>query len=180
MSDSEARVGSAGSAPNSGGGCAGCDCCHMRWALAVSEYDITIVHRAGAAHANADVPSRFPRPTTEDRTGARLDPMSQTLEGRGAKLMTPDEYTEFFNVIKCQSTGTALTPAKTMAVNVVDSMRNTRMICEALRNGIPAVQDMQCPFAFVNDRQLEEMHRWKGELTMATPRKGEEVVSPHG
>ena len=53
----------------------------LRWALIASEYDITIVHRAGAAHANADVPSRYPRKSTRDNTGAQLD--DATLGGQG-------------------------------------------------------------------------------------------------
>ncbi|XRA98835.1 transposon Ty3-G Gag-Pol polyprotein [Pycnococcus provasolii] len=46
---------------------------HTRWALMVDQYELVVVHRAGAAHANADVPSRFPLATDEDNTGARLD-----------------------------------------------------------------------------------------------------------
>jgi len=44
-----------------------------RWILSLQEYDFTIRHRPGSANVNADVPSRFPLPTTVDVTGARLD-----------------------------------------------------------------------------------------------------------
>ena len=46
---------------------------HCRWALCLAEYDFTVVHRPGVKHANADVCSRFPLDTTEDRTGARFN-----------------------------------------------------------------------------------------------------------
>lgn len=46
---------------------------HARWALSVQEFDFTIQHRPGVTHANADVPSRFPRVTDKDTTGARMD-----------------------------------------------------------------------------------------------------------
>ena len=46
---------------------------HARWALLMQDYEFTIEHRPGLKHQNADVPSRFPLPTTEDGTGARLD-----------------------------------------------------------------------------------------------------------
>ena len=44
-----------------------------RWVLALQEYSFTIRHRPGATNIAADVPSRFPLPTTADITGARLD-----------------------------------------------------------------------------------------------------------
>jgi hypothetical protein len=46
---------------------------HARWALALKEYDVTIKHRAGVTHQNADVPSRYPQASTIDLTGAWLD-----------------------------------------------------------------------------------------------------------
>ena len=54
---------------------------HARWALSLQEYDFTIEYRKGADHANADVPSRFPLPSHEDGTGARLDNDPEDLEG---------------------------------------------------------------------------------------------------
>jgi transposase InsO family protein len=50
---------------------------HARWALIMQEFDFQIVHRPGTAHANADIPSRFPLPDTLDTTGARLDDEEQ-------------------------------------------------------------------------------------------------------
>jgi hypothetical protein len=46
---------------------------HARWACILQEYDFTIVHRPGVQHCNVDGLSRLPLPTTQDRTGARLD-----------------------------------------------------------------------------------------------------------
>ena len=71
---------------------------HLRWAIAIAEYDIEIIHRAGAAHANADVPSRHPRKTTDDATGAQLDPAQarDSLEGYRSRLLTPVEYEKFY------------------------------------------------------------------------------------
>jgi hypothetical protein len=46
---------------------------YSRWQMLVQEYDFEICHRAGDKHQNADVMSRFPRATTEDFTGARMD-----------------------------------------------------------------------------------------------------------
>jgi site-specific DNA-cytosine methylase len=46
---------------------------YSRWQMLVQEYDFEICHRAGVKHQNADVLSRFPRATTEDFTGARMD-----------------------------------------------------------------------------------------------------------
>ena len=46
---------------------------HARWALTMQELDITIVHRPGACHQNADVPSRSRLPSAIDRRGARMD-----------------------------------------------------------------------------------------------------------
>ena len=44
-----------------------------RWVLAVQEFNFTIRHRPGVTNQNADVPSRFPLPSTADTTGSRLD-----------------------------------------------------------------------------------------------------------
>lgn len=44
---------------------------YARWALLISEFDFEIVYRPGVSHAVADVPSRSPLVTTEDRTGSR-------------------------------------------------------------------------------------------------------------
>ena len=46
---------------------------HARWALCMQDFDFTIKHRPGVTHQNADTLSRFPLPTTEDGTGARMD-----------------------------------------------------------------------------------------------------------
>jgi transposase InsO family protein len=46
---------------------------YSRWQMMLQEYDFVINHRPGAKHQNADVLSRFPCKTTEDRTGARMD-----------------------------------------------------------------------------------------------------------
>ena len=45
---------------------------HAQWALILQEYDFKIVHWQGLKHANADVCSRHPLPTTVDN-GARRD-----------------------------------------------------------------------------------------------------------
>lgn len=58
----------------------------------VDQYELVVVHRAGASHANADVPSRFPLSTEVDRTGARLDDGDEVAVGRQMRLATPDEY----------------------------------------------------------------------------------------
>ena len=50
-----------------------------RWALALQEYDFTVVHRPGIKHQNADTVSRMPQATTLDVTGARLDAESSRV-----------------------------------------------------------------------------------------------------
>ena len=45
---------------------------HARWALILQGYDFKIVHRPRMMHANRDVCSRHPLPTTVDN-GARMD-----------------------------------------------------------------------------------------------------------
>ena len=44
-----------------------------RWAMILADYDLTIVHRAGASHVNADALSRMPRDSSTDTSGARMD-----------------------------------------------------------------------------------------------------------
>jgi transposase InsO family protein len=46
---------------------------YSRWQMMLQEYDFDINHRPGAKHQNADVLSRFPCKSTDDRTGARMD-----------------------------------------------------------------------------------------------------------
>jgi len=46
---------------------------YARWAMIMSEYEFTIVHRKGSSHINADTLSRMPRDSDVDVTGARLD-----------------------------------------------------------------------------------------------------------
>jgi len=46
---------------------------YARWQLLLQEYDFEVEHRAGIKHQNADVLSRFPQPSSKDKTGARLD-----------------------------------------------------------------------------------------------------------
>jgi hypothetical protein len=48
---------------------------YARWQMLLQEHDFVIEHRAGVKHQNADVLSRFPRTSDEDRSGARLDPV---------------------------------------------------------------------------------------------------------
>ena len=44
---------------------------YARWALVLQEYNVTIQHRKGKLHQNVDVPSRHPRPDSDDFSGAR-------------------------------------------------------------------------------------------------------------
>ena len=44
---------------------------HAPWSLILQEYDLEIVHRAGLKHANADVCSRHPLPTTVNNGACR-------------------------------------------------------------------------------------------------------------
>ncbi|KAK3288393.1 hypothetical protein CYMTET_4128 [Cymbomonas tetramitiformis] len=44
---------------------------HLRWAISLQEFDFTVQYRPGAKNSNADVPSRYPLPSTMDETGAR-------------------------------------------------------------------------------------------------------------
>ncbi|KAK3260606.1 hypothetical protein CYMTET_30450 [Cymbomonas tetramitiformis] len=44
---------------------------HLRWAISLHEFDFTVQYRPGAKNSNADVPSRYPLPSTTDETGAR-------------------------------------------------------------------------------------------------------------
>ncbi|KAK3241603.1 hypothetical protein CYMTET_48649 [Cymbomonas tetramitiformis] len=46
---------------------------HLRWAISLQEFDFTVQYRPGPKNENADVPSRYPRSTTVDETGARLE-----------------------------------------------------------------------------------------------------------
>jgi hypothetical protein len=46
---------------------------HARWYLLLQDYDFTVEHRAGLKHNNADIPSRFPRESSVDTTGAHMD-----------------------------------------------------------------------------------------------------------
>lgn len=69
-----------------------------RWLMAIQDHTFTIRHRAGVAHTNADVLSRFPEASEADTVGARMDsgplpamappnvvmPDGQTLSGEEA------------------------------------------------------------------------------------------------
>ena len=44
---------------------------YQRWQVILSAYDFTIKYKKGETHIVADVPSRFPMPTTVDNSGAR-------------------------------------------------------------------------------------------------------------
>lgn len=45
---------------------------HARWALSLQEFEFTVEHRPGSKHQNADVPSRYPLPSSVDLTDARV------------------------------------------------------------------------------------------------------------
>ena len=62
---------------------------HMRWALSMQEFDCTIEHRAGTAHQNVDVPSRFPLPSSFDPTGACMDPELPSNNAAAAAAVAP-------------------------------------------------------------------------------------------
>ena len=47
-------------------------CKHARWTLILQEYDFMIIHKPSLKHANADVRSRHPPPSTVDN-GDRRD-----------------------------------------------------------------------------------------------------------
>ena len=72
---------------------------HTRWALMVDQYDLVVVHRAGASHANADVPSRFPLASDEDHTGSRLDSGDEVKVGGNIRLATPKEYAAWYGAV---------------------------------------------------------------------------------
>ncbi|KAK3288114.1 hypothetical protein CYMTET_4419 [Cymbomonas tetramitiformis] len=47
---------------------------HLRWAISLHEFDFTVQYCPGTKNSNnADVPSRYPLPSTTDETGARHD-----------------------------------------------------------------------------------------------------------
>ena len=53
---------------------------HARWQLSLQDYSYTVTHRPGVTNANADVPSRFPRGSAFDGTGARMHGPVETLQ----------------------------------------------------------------------------------------------------
>ena len=46
---------------------------HARWQLMLQDLELVVAYRPGISNANADVPSRFPRGSAFDNSGARLD-----------------------------------------------------------------------------------------------------------
>ena len=58
-----------------------------RWVLTLQEFNYTIRHRPGVTNQNADVPSRFPMPTTADTTGSRFDRDSDQYTGPLPKVV---------------------------------------------------------------------------------------------
>jgi hypothetical protein len=60
-----------------------------RWAMILADYDLTIVHRAGASHVNADALSRMPRSCSDDASGARLDGPCLTADSNAVASRCP-------------------------------------------------------------------------------------------
>ena len=46
---------------------------YARWAVIVQEHELTVTHREGVSHQNADALSRLPLSSSYDSSGARLD-----------------------------------------------------------------------------------------------------------
>jgi hypothetical protein len=55
---------------------------YQRWQVILSAYDLVIKYKQGITHEVADVPSRFPCPTTEDTTGCREPDSTTTRKPR--------------------------------------------------------------------------------------------------
>ena len=60
----------------------------LRWQMALQQYDFEVEHRAGVKHQRGDVPSRFPLPSTDDCTRARMD--HSIPEPPGIRMSTAD------------------------------------------------------------------------------------------
>ena len=63
-----------------------------RWACILQEFDVTVVHRDGDLHQNADALSRLPLPDDSDRSGARLDHDLAPAAVAATAVATPLRY----------------------------------------------------------------------------------------
>ncbi|XRB19120.1 hypothetical protein RI054_20g89660 [Pseudoscourfieldia marina] len=108
---------------------------HTRWALMVDQYDLVVVHRAGASHANADVPSRFPLASDEDHTGSRLDSGDEVKVGGNIRLATPKEYAAWYGAVAENPGNAAVSVDEKRVIGAAVALRISR---QAMTRTAPA------------------------------------------
>jgi len=144
---------------------------YARWAMIMSEFDLTIIHRKGSNHVNADVLSRMPRESDADATGARLDvevkPSSSFVELGSASQLEPPAEAIVAVITACSSLLPLCHLSSWMAVQPLDvhvsvGMGVTASCMYASRDVASTLQEspasdahvLQCAAAAAHSQQL--------------------------
>ncbi|KAK3242503.1 hypothetical protein CYMTET_47812 [Cymbomonas tetramitiformis] len=143
---------------------------HLRWAISLQEFDFTVQYRPGAKNSNADVPSRYPLPTTTDETGARHEREKVTALHAGVGEVRRKDFRDHL----CFMLAGEVSPGDEVTPEVQVANYCKRVAVEQLGTGpvhrlfdLHHQEELECNQAVMFDTDLPELVIDSGRLARA-------------
>ncbi|KAK3274948.1 hypothetical protein CYMTET_16901 [Cymbomonas tetramitiformis] len=141
---------------------------HLRWAISLQEFEFTVQYRPGPKNENADVPSRYPLPSTADETGARLDREGDRAReaGRAERLTRCFTDTICLEVTREPPLGLEVSPEAQVA-NYCENMVREQLGTSAVHRlfDVHYQEELECNKGVMFDTDHPEVARCSGRLT---------------
>ncbi|KAK3273273.1 hypothetical protein CYMTET_18479 [Cymbomonas tetramitiformis] len=143
---------------------------HLRWAISLQEFDFTVQYRPGAKNSNADVPSRYPLPSTTDETGARHEREKVTALHAGVGKVRTKDFCDYL----CFMLAGDVSPGEEATPEVQVANYCKRAAVEQLGTGpvhrlfdLHHQEELECNHGDMFDTDLPELVTDSGRLARA-------------
>ncbi|KAK3247245.1 hypothetical protein CYMTET_43249 [Cymbomonas tetramitiformis] len=141
---------------------------HLRWAISLQEFEFTVQYRPGPKNENADVPSRYPLPSTADETGARLDREGDRAREAGRAERPTRCFTDIIclEVTREPPLGPEVSPEAQVA-NYCENMVREQLGTSAVHRlfDVHYQEELECNKGVMFDTDHPEVARCSGRLT---------------